>query len=310
VADGTVPFWRRMAEAAGLSGTDRPDPAAPAPAPAAAPPAPTPPPTPTPAPAGSVATPPVATPPVAGPPVAATPVATPPVAPAPTEPTAAEILLELWFARAEDDQLAWRQAVPGPTAAEIGTRLSLVPPSFLDDAVAIRQLAEHILQPEYDAGGDPHNVRMAAYQARATLGVVDQVRDTGSRAARRGAALALWLWASDGLHGPLSVPLTPSWRDRALAAMAFRLASVVDPLDWVRDADRRDEAARIFLFWSGHLPDGEDEATARSILGMRDSLLQNAALAQTLVDHEHRLEVTRRLNAARAREAAARYSSE
>jgi len=66
----------------------------------------------------------------------------------------------------------------------------------------------------------------------------------------------------------------------------------------------------MFLCWSGHLPAGEDEAAARSLLSMRDSLLQNAALAQTLADHEHRLEVTRRLQAARAREAAARYSHE
>lgn len=142
------------------------------------------------------------------------------------------------------------------------------------------------------------------------LATAEQAHASGSSAARRAAALVLWLWASDDLHGPLSVPLNVAWPDRALAALAFRLAAVVDPAEWVSDADRRDEAARQFLFWSGNLPAGEDQATAKSILAMRDSLQQNAALAQTVAEHEHRLEVSRRLQAARAREAAARYSSE
>jgi hypothetical protein len=218
----------------------------------------------------------------------------------------AEVLLDLWFAREDDVETAWRQCVPGPGVAEIATRLSLVPPAFLADTTAILPLTEHILEVEYGA----KLLSGADLRAQRVLATADEVRATGSSPARRGAALTLWLWASDDLHGPLSVPLSVVSRDRALAAMAFRLASVVDPAEWVRDADRRDEAARQFLFWSGHLPAGEDEATARSILAMRDSLQQNAALAQTLADHEHRLEVSRRLQQARAREAAARYSSE
>ncbi|WEO77523.1 hypothetical protein BJQ94_00235 [Cryobacterium sp. SO2] len=293
MAEQPVPFWRKIAEAVGLSEPGLPvGPAAPrtgsqsAPAPAA------------PAAAGPAVVP--AAPAVPSPTPAAGGEPQPPAAPD------AEALLELWFARAEDDVIAWRQCVPGPSAAEIGTRLSLVPAAFLSDAVAILPLAEHILETEYGAS----RAAPAARRAQDVLAVVDQVRATGSSAARRGAALVLWLWASDDLHGPLSVPLTIVLHDRALAALAFRLASVVDPAEWVSDADRRDEAARQFLFWSGHLPAGEDEATARSILTMRDSLQQNAALAQSLADHEHRLEVTRRLQAARAREAAARYSNE
>ena len=299
-----VPFWRRLADAAGLTGTGVPVSSAASPG-AASPPA-------VPAAAASAAPAPASTVPAApAAPAAASAVGS--AAPIADEPTPvpppvlseAEALLELWFARAEDDIIAWRQCVPGPSIAEIGTRLSLVPPSFLSDGVEILPLAEHILELEYGASATAHTRR-----AHRVLDVVEQVRATGSGAARRGAALVLWLWASDDLHGPLSVPLTRVSHDRALAALAFRLAAVVDPAEWVRDADRRDEAARLFLFWSGHLPGGEDEATARSILGMRDSLQQNAALAQTMADHEHRLEVTRRLNAARAREAAARYSNE
>lgn len=301
MADAKVPFWRRLAEAAGL--TEMP-PSSAAPMAASAPPPP--------------ASPLPPLPPAARPaPAAAGPAPSSPVAPSAAPPVPAdgaglaagaggEALLDLWFARAEDDIVAWRQCLPGPSAAEIGTRLSLVPRTFLDDDVAVLQLAEHILEPEYGAAPDVSADR----HAREILAVVDQARATGSSAARRAVALVLWLWASDDLHGPLSVPLRPVLRDRAVAAMAFRLAAVVDPAEWVSDAVHRDEAARTFLFWSGHLPGGEDEAAARSLLAMRDSLLQNAALAQTLADHEHRLEVTRRLQAARAREAAARYSSE
>lgn len=289
MAENNVPFWRRLADAAGLQAAPAAPsiPMAPAPAPMA------------PAPAPSAPSPPLPAPDA----VAAA--ENPDPAAVAGEP-GGEALLELWFARADDAVLAWSECVPGPSAAEIGTRLSLVPATFLHDNVAILQLTEHILQPEYGSVAVPG----AETQATEVLDVVTEVRASGSAAARRGAALALWLWASDDLHGPLSVPLRPELRARALAAFAFRLAAVVDPAQWVSDAEHRDEAARTFLFWSGHLPAGDDEAAARSLLDMRDSLAHNAALAQTLAEHEHRLAVTRRLQAARSREAAARYSHE
>jgi hypothetical protein len=298
VADQPIPFWRKIAEAVGLAEPELPAPPTPPAAPAspgataASASAPV---SPAPAPASTAPSAPGAGPAAPGSP-----------APAPEPGPEAEALLELWFARGEDDAIAWRQCVPGPSAAEIATRLSLVPPAFLAGGVGILPLAEHILGMEYGATEQT----AAGVRVHRVLEVVEQVRATGSSAAHRGAALVLWLWASDELHGPLSVPLTAVLHDRALAALAFRLAAVVDPAEWVRDADRRDEAARQFLFWHGHLPAGEDEATAQSILAMRDSLQQNAALAQTLADHEHRLEVSRRLREARAREAAARYASE
>lgn len=303
MAEESIPFWRKIAEAVGLSEPELTvQPALPPPAHR-----------------GARKTPPAAP---AGPAVPTAPAAasaTPAVGPDSTAQTGdreaerqpmpaqdAEALLELWFAREADVDASWGHCVPGPGVDEIATRLSLVPPAFLADSVAILPLAEHILDVEY---GSP--ARSAdAVRARQVLATVEQVRASGSSAARRGAALVLWLWASDDLHGPLSVPLNAAWPDRAVAALAFRLAAVIDPAAWISDADRREEAARQFLFWSGNVPAGEDEATARSILAMRDSLQQNAALAQTLVDHEHRLEVSRRLREAQAREAAARYSSE
>jgi hypothetical protein len=321
VAEQPLPFWRKIAEAVGLSEPELPS----------RPPLPPPPPrrAGTSAPATPTGLPVV---PPAGSTAASTASAAAPAAPAPavsssagtgTTPAApradaadrdtpapaipdAEALLELWFAREDDVETAWRQCVPGPSVAEIATRLSLVPPAFLAATVAILPLAEHILEVEYGA----KVLTASEMRTRRILVTATQVTATESSVARRGAALVLWLWASDDVHGPMSVPLNVVWPDRVLAALAFRLAAVVDPAEWVRDADRRDEAARQFLFWSGNLPAGEDEATARSILAMRDSLQQNSALAQTLADHEHRLEVSRRLREARAREAAARYSSE
>ena len=274
MAEGPVPFWRRLTNSAGLREPDRNEtatnttpfspPADRVPRPAAAP------------------------------------------EPAVTNVVDSEALLDIWFAREQDDVIVWRTCLPGASTAEIATRLSLVPAAFLADDADVLQLAENILETEYGASGTTPPDR----RRQEVLQIVDQVRATGSRAARRGAALVLWLWASDDLNGPLSVPLSPVWYGRAIAALSFRLAAVVDPAEWVRDADRRDEAARTFLLWSGHLPAGEDEATARSILAMRDSLQQNTALAQTMADHEHRLQVTKRLQEARAREAAARYSNE
>ncbi|POH66933.1 phosphohydrolase [Cryobacterium zongtaii] len=276
MAERPAPFWRRLTNSAGLREPDR----------------------------GELAT--NAIP--FSPPTARVPRPAADAEPAGATPDAvdSEVLLAVWFAREQDDMLVWRTCLPGASTAEIATRLSLVPASFLADDVAILPLAENILEMEYGAVGSTPPDR----RGQEVLRIVDQVRATGSAAARRGAALVLWLWASEDLNGPLSVPLSPVWYGRAMAALSFRLAAVVDPAEWVRTADRRDEAARTFLLWSGHLPAGEDEATARSILAMRDSLQQNAALAQTMAEHEHRLQVTKQLQEARAREAAARYSNE
>ena len=274
MAERPVPFWRRLTNSAGLRDPDR----------------------------GELAT----NPAPFSPPTAR--VSRPAAEPSGPPPDAvdSEALLAVWFAREQDDVLVWRTCLPGASAAEIATRLSQVPAAFLADDVAILPLAENILEMEYSAGGRT----TPDQRGQEILEIVDQVRATGSGAARRGAALVLWLWAGDELNGPLSVPLNPAYYGRAIAALSFRLAAVVDPAEWVRTADRRDEAARTFLLWSGHLPAGADEATARSILAMRDSLQQNTALAQTMAEHEHRLQVTKRLQQARAREAAARYSNE
>jgi hypothetical protein len=204
-------------------------------------------------------------------------------------------LLDLWFARNEDETAVWDGLSEGPSVEEVGTRLSSVPQVFLDERVDLTALAGDVLAIESESG-------IPALAAAVTV--------TGSSVARRAAAIALWLWASEDEIGPFSTPLRRQYLDRTIAALAFRLAPVVDPTQWISDAERRDEAVRTFLLWSGQRPAGETDDAARAMLAMRDSLQHSRALAEALRDHQHRLEVTKRLQAAQAKEAAARYSSE
>ncbi|MFW0794341.1 hypothetical protein AAFP30_11060 [Gordonia sp. CPCC 205515] len=219
----------------------------------------------------------------------------------PNDPDA-ESLLALWAAGRYDTEAAWAEAarddahIIGPSADELTARLSTVPGWFLTDPISVTALAGDVL-------GDT-----AVH--RATVDVARTIDIRGTERARTVAGLALWLWASEDVVGPYHRPLR---RDRcapALAAFAFRLAATVTPLDLIGIAERREEAARTLLLWSGQRPAGESTDTARSLLDARDSLTRNAQLSAALADHEHRLAVARELEAARAREAAARPGPE
>jgi len=195
-------------------------------------------------------------------------------------------LLTAWLAVATSEDEAWAAARPGPPLAEVAARLATVPRPFLDDAVSISALAGDVV-------GSP----------LAAIPFVDDPR------VRTGAAIGLWLRASEDLIGPF----TPSARwahPRGVDALALRLAPVVDPQDWLADDERREEATRTYLLWSGFLPAGEDAATARSLFDARDSLSRDAALTDAFAVQRHRADLARRLAEARAQEAAARYSSE
>jgi hypothetical protein len=199
----------------------------------------------------------------------------------------ANVLLAAWSARATPEETAWSGARPGPALDAVAARLSSVPRAFLDERVSIAALA-----------GDVLGQALAATE-----------HSTDARV-RRGAAIGLWLLASEESVEPFAPPLAAGTGGLAVDALALRLASVVDPLDWLSDDERREEAARTFLLWSGYLPAGEDRATARALLDARDSLRRDAALAEAYAAHQHREEIARRLAEARAKEAAARYSSE
>lgn len=201
--------------------------------------------------------------------------------------------LSTWFARGEDEEGIWGTLVPGPSAAEIGTRISTIPRDFLDERASLVAIAGDL----FDSAPPP--------------GLTDVLRSASAApATRAGAAVALWVWSSTSLVAPFESALSTESAARAAAALAFRLAPVVDPSIWLVDAARREEASRLFLLWSGHLPAGEDATTARSMWERCDSLRRDAALQAMLADHQHRVEVTTALRAKEAAEAAARYVHE
>ncbi|AMM21135.1 hypothetical protein AX769_14555 [Frondihabitans sp. PAMC 28766] len=215
--------------------------------------------------------------------------------------------LDRWLARGDDETQAWATARPGPTADEIASRISSVPKSFVEEGVDLVALGGDVLDQIFlgeTAGPPAHGLPSDV------VDVLTAISTGSSDAARSAAAITLWVYASDDEFGPTTPPITQFWAPRVIAALAWRLSSAVDPSEWVSDAERRDEAARTLLLWSGFLPGGEDIDTARSLFAMRDSLQRNQAMAAALAQQQHRLDVTRQLTEARAREAAARYSSE
>lgn len=214
-----------------------------------------------------------------------------------------EELLRQWssIAPVEDEQ--WASLRPGPSVLAVAARLSTVPSDFLDEQVSIHALA-----------GDLLGTHTVAQVASLPFVADDRVR--------RGVAIGLWLLSSELILGPFDPPLTVGPREGEslplvdqrdtlpLSALGLRLAPVVDPAEWIADAERREEAARTFLLWNGQLPAGERPDAARAALAARDSLTFNQALAASFAEHRHRDELRRRLDEARAREAAARYSRE
>ena len=199
----------------------------------------------------------------------------------------ADELLKVWASMAPPEGETWSIARPGPALDAVAARLSSVPRSFLDDDVSIRALSGDV------AGAE---CASAAY--------------ADDPCVRRGAAIGLWLLASEDIVEPFRPTLAGPWALRAVDSLGLRVAPVVDPLDWLADDERREEAARTFLLWAGFVPAGEDRATAQALWQARDSLRRSSALAEAYAAYEHREEIARRLAEARAREAAARYSSE
>lgn len=198
-----------------------------------------------------------------------------------------EVLLAAWSERSGGESEPWARVRSGPSLEATVSRLSAIPHTFLDDRVSLPALAGDIL---------------GSSIACVTFGDDPRVR--------QGAAIGLWMVASEELVGPFAVSLRAGTPALGVDALALRLAPVADPALWISDDERRVEAARIFLLWSGFLPAGEDAATAQSLLAAVDSLARDKALADAYEGHRHRAEIARKLQEARSREAAARYSSE
>ena len=200
---------------------------------------------------------------------------------------ATEDLLAAWSERSGGEQEAWSRVRPGPSLDDIASRLSSVPHTFLDDRVSLTALAGDVLG---------NGLGCLAFE--------------GDPRVRRGGAIGLWLVASEDLVAPFAPSLRHGTAGLAVDALALRLAPVADPSGWVADDERRIEAARTFLLWAGYLPGGEDAHTAASLLAAVDSLARDRALAEAYEGHRHRADIARKLQEARRREAAARYSSE
>ncbi|BBY98549.1 hypothetical protein [Mycolicibacterium fallax] len=209
------------------------------------------------------------------------------------QPPADELPAELaaWFALGYDEPALWLRLTPGPALRAITTRLGTLPADFLDERVALPALAADVL------GAD-------------VLGSPELRALTGFATARLGAAVGLWLLASQHVVDPFDPRIAESAALPALAALGLRLAPVVAPRRWLSEPDRREEAARLFLLWCGHHPAGETPVVARSFADRLDSIGRDRELAAVAEEHRHRMEVQRRLRERRAQEAAARYTHE
>lgn len=202
--------------------------------------------------------------------------------------TDVDTLLAAWSRRAGDEEAAWARTVEGPALDAVASRLSGVPQPFLDPRVDLAALAGDVLP------GLP-------------LACVEYAADDR---VRTGGAIGLWLVASEDLIETFAPSLRAGAVDVGVDALALRVAPTADPRGWLVDDERRVEAVRTLLLWSGFRPAGEAAPTARALLASCDSLARDAALARAYEGHRHRAEIARRLEAARAREAAARYSAE
>ena len=204
------------------------------------------------------------------------------------EPDDLPVPLRAWFDLALDEEAAWQGAVAGPRLDAVAERIGSTPGDFLDERVDVAALAADVLGTE---------------AIRPMLPAI-----TSAVEARTGAAVGLWLFASQTVLAPFDPPLPET--GVAVAALALRLAPVVPAHQWLIDVTRREEAARLFLLWCGRLPAGENLDAARALARRLDSLARNQALAAMATEHAHRLEVQRRLREKRAAEAAARYTHE
>ena len=199
-----------------------------------------------------------------------------------------ETAVAAWIARYGGEEAQWERCDEGPALAEVASRIGSVPRAFLDDAVDIRALVA-------DAG------------LGGRLAALGWWREP---AARRAMGVGLWLYGSQQVLAPFSPVLTAERAVGAIDALAMRLAPAADPRTWIASADRREEAARLALMGAGWLPAGEDTARARARFDGLDSLAHDALLGEVLERERHRAAIAAKLQDARAKEAAARYTRE
>lgn len=172
--------------------------------------------------------------------------------------------------------------------ARLTRRLADTPTDFLADpmSVAVAAVVSDVL---LMAGGAPLD---------ATLFEVEEPRW------RRMVLVTCWLVADPVLlaRGPAALSEWLCARD------LFTLSLLVDPLNFVRDPDRREELARLTLRALSVSPSGETTAQAADRLSTVDSVKRHEVLLAAKAAEERAAAVRKAMAEERAREAAARYS--
>lgn len=175
--------------------------------------------------------------------------------------------------------------------ARLTRRLADTPTDFLADptSVAVAAVVSDVL---LMAGGAP----LAAEEAARFE--VDEPRW------RRAVLVTCWLVADPALlaRGPAALSEWLCARD------LFTLSLLVDPLNFVRDPDRREELARLTLRALSVSPSGETTAQAADRLSTVDSVKRHEVLLAAKAAEERAAAVRKAMAEERAREAAARYS--
>lgn len=155
------------------------------------------------------------------------------------------------------------------------------------------------------------NDLLVALGAAGGLSAKEAARLEAARAADRNALrltlIGTWLCHDPWLReaGGLAEPVL-GWLQGALPP----LARLVEADLFVRDADRREELVRSLLESLGVVPEGEKPAQAADRLRALSSVDRARVIRETRAQQERARQLRERLASERARQAAARYTSE
>lgn len=175
--------------------------------------------------------------------------------------------------------------------ARLTRRLADTPTDFLADpmTVAVPAVVSDVL---LMAGGSPLDASDAARLE------VDAPRW------RQLVLVTCWLVADPALRarGP---KVLSEW---LFSGTLVTLSLLVDPLNFVRDPDRREELARVTLKALALTPAGESKEQSADRLSTVDSVKRHEVLLAAKAAEERAAAVRKAMEEERAREAAARYS--
>ncbi len=190
----------------------------------------------------------------------------------------------------------------GPPLQRLTHRLGECPPEFLESPRV----------------GNRDGIHVAAV-------VSDVVRDLGGGVLRREAAAPFEIDDERGLNR-LRLILIASWllhddwfrerRDCALASYHFlvqglnELATLVESPQFVRDADRREELARLCLRALDLRPQGETVPQATDRLNSLDSAARDRVIRESRAAQERARKIREEMARKAAEEAAAQYGRE